>query len=98
MPTITFKAKPHPVYKMDGDLAYMGIKVPAIKRHHCDMPAFRSHPKYGSYANSDLFQNMLKRDLLKLGIRSELHTDCLPDCVSIEDNGFLNKVTITLKG
>jgi len=96
MPTITFKAKPKPVYQMNGLFAYNEIKVPVIKTSHCDMQAFRSHNRYGPYANSDLFQSILKRDLIKLGVRDWLRTDCLPNCVSIDDSGFLAKITITL--
>ena len=97
MPTITFKAKPKPVYQMDGSLAYHEIKVPAIKTHHCDMAAFRSDKKYGGFANSDLFPAMIKRGLIKAGIRAYIHTDCVPDNVTIDNTGFLHTVTIDLE-
>lgn len=96
MPTITFKAKQRPVYNMDDSLAYIDIKVPAIKTNHCDMQAFRTHAKYGSYANSDLFQGMLKCALKQAGVPSYLKIGSLPECVEIDESGFLTKVTITL--
>jgi len=97
MPTITFKAKPKPVYNMDDSLAYYEVKVPAIKTSHCDMHAFRTHPKYGAWANSDMFQGMINRDIRKLGVRDWLKTNALPDCVSMDDSGFLAKFTINLE-
>jgi hypothetical protein len=61
------------------------------------MSAFRSHPKYGSYANSDLFLGILRR------VRSELFGDmglvnlnALPANVTVDTSGFLAQVTIEL--
>lgn len=68
MPDITFKAKPETVYNLDDTLAYTEVRVPAITTRHCDMPVFRRHPRFGSFANSDLFPALLQRELRKLGV------------------------------
>jgi hypothetical protein len=61
MATIKFRGKVERLLNMDGTLCYSYIRVPALDRKHCDMHAFRTHPKFGGYANSDLFVGMLKR-------------------------------------
>lgn len=94
MPHVTFKAKVEPVYNADETLAYHLVKVPEIKRGHCDMRAFRTSAKFSSYANSDLFLNMLKRALKAQGIQSHLRLDALPPNVTVSTNAFLATVTI----
>lgn len=59
--SISFKGKPIRVFNHDDTLAYIYVKVPTLTRSHCNMQSFRSHPKYGAYANSDLFPGMLNR-------------------------------------
>ena len=95
MARITFKGKPETISNVDGSLAYEYIRVPVLDRKHCDMGAFRSHPKYGSYANSDMFKGMLAR------IRSELvggslglRLDRLPANVTVAPGSFLAVVTV----
>lgn len=95
MAKITFKGKIQQVWNMDDTPAYRVIDVPKFERKHCDMNAFRSHPKYGGWANSDMFPNMLARirkDLL--GNRQSLRLDQLPENVSVDESGFLARVTI----
>jgi hypothetical protein len=95
MPAIKFKAKLETIYNMDETVAYTRIKVPAIGRNHCDMNAFRSHAKYRSYANSDLFPSLLKRALSAAGVGEYLRLDQpLPASVTIDASGFLHNVTI----
>jgi hypothetical protein len=53
--TIEFKGKVKRVSYSDGS-GYDYIQIPEFDRKHCDMNAFRSHVRYGSYANSDLFK------------------------------------------
>lgn len=53
---IQFKGKLQTVKYVDGAIAYQYIQVPELDRKHCDMQAFRVHPKFGSYANSDFVQ------------------------------------------
>lgn len=96
MAAITFKAKVERVTNMDGTLAYELIKVPAIERRHCDMDAFRRHPKFGSYANSDLFKNLISRQLKLAEISTHLRLDRLPACVQVDRSGFLANVTIEI--
>lgn len=96
MPRITFKAKPETVYNIDGTPAYDRIKVPAIKRRHCDMAAFRAHPRFGSYANSDLFANLLARQLREAGIGAYIRMNKMPACVNVDASGFLASVTINI--
>jgi len=96
MATIEFKGKVQQMFFVDGSLSYEYIAVPELKRAHCDMAAFRTHPKYRSYANSDMFSGMLKRiksatfkgGMLKLGE--------LPECVKVDTSKFLAVVTITV--
>lgn len=94
MPTITFKAKPETIYNMDGSIAYRRLKKPDFKQKHCDMQAFRDHPQFGSYANSDLFPSLLKRATRHIGEYIRLDQP-LPAGVVMED-GFLHTVTITI--
>lgn len=71
------------------------LDVPAFNRSHCDMAAFRQHPRYGVVANSYLFPNALariRRDLL--GSRTCLRLDALPANVTVDQSGFLASVTI----
>jgi hypothetical protein len=97
MPTIEFRGKPEKVYNMDDTLAFTRIKVPAIKKHHCDMNEFRSHRKYSGLANSTLFPAMVARELREMGIRDYLILGDLPNGVEIDLSGFLANVTINLQ-
>lgn len=82
MATIRFKGKIKTVYNMDGTPAYDCIRVPEFTTRHCDMNAFRSHPKFGALANSDLF------------LGDYLRMDRVPPCVEVETSGFLATVTV----
>lgn len=96
MPQVSFKAKIDDIHYADGSLAYRMVKVPALKRHHCDMGAFRSHKRFGSYANSDLFHSMLARAVKEAGVGQVIKTTAIPPCVTIDASGFLAVVTIEL--
>lgn len=93
MAIIQFKGKVETVYNADNSIAYTRIKIPEFKRSHCDMAAFRSHPKYGSYANSDLFPNMLGRIRADLGNYIRLDRE-LPRNVTVNPEKFLYSVTV----
>jgi hypothetical protein len=95
MAKITFKAK---VQEMDPFLGgYQYVTVPKLERRHCDMHAFRIHPKFGSYANSDLFPNILARQREALfGSNGRLRLDAIPENVTVDTSGFLAVVTIEL--
>ena len=94
MATVTFRAKVEVIYNFDNTEAYRLVKVPEMKRSHCDMAAFRRHPKFGPYANSDLFANLLRKQRRDHGIGEHLRLDRLPPCVTVDTSGFLAKVTI----
>lgn len=97
MATIVFKGKVKPLYWANDELAYEYIAIPELDRKHCNMAAFRNHPKYGAYANSDLFKGILagiKRDLF--GNRTTLRLDEIPEGVTVDTSGFLAIVTITV--
>jgi hypothetical protein len=96
MATVTFKGKIETIYNMDDTVAWREIKVPKVTRSHCDMAAFRKHPKFGGLANSDLFPNLLSRQFKIHGISERIRLDRVPGCVSIDESGFLAKVTIDL--
>lgn len=97
MATIEFRGKPEKIYNADDSLAYERIKVPTIKRHHCDMAAFRKHPKIGPYANSDLFASILRRELRARNIAGYIRLDRVPADVSVDVSGFLARVTIDIE-
>lgn len=97
MAKVTFRAKPEILYNMDNSEAYRRIKVPVLSRAHCDMAAFRSHPRFGAYANSDLFPNLLRRQRELLGVREYIRLDQpLPPNVTVDVSGFLAVVTIDM--
>lgn len=93
---ITFKAKP---YHLEG--VYSGepdphdrVKVPELKRSHCDMAAFRRHPKHGGYANSDMFPAVLKRIARQVAPHGYLRLDRLPEGVTATPGALLTTITI----
>lgn len=94
--SIEFKAKVQSVYNCDGTLAWQYVKVPAITRSHCDMPAFRKHGRMGPYANSDLFPAFIRRALEGLGVKETIRLDRIPESVNLDASGFLARVTITI--
>lgn len=94
MTTIEFRAKVQRVYYADGQLAYTCVKVPKLGRQHCNMADFRRHPKYGSYANSDLFPSMLNRRAKELGVGEYIKLDSVPAGVTVDTTGFLALVTV----
>lgn len=94
MATITFKGKFKSVYGMDDTLAYSYLTIPSIDKKHCDMAAFRSHAKYGAYANSDMFPGMLARIVSALFPHGRIQTnEAMPDNVTVV-HGFLSTITI----
>lgn len=95
MATIEFRAKPEPLhYAGEDEPRYMRVKVPILDRNHCDMNAFRLHPKYGAYANSSLFPAMLARIRAdRLGNYIDLSD--IPDGVTVKE-GFLFTVSISI--
>lgn len=100
MPTITFKAKKEhmSLFADNGDLmpGRRVVKVPKLTQNHCNMHEFRTHSRYGSFANSDMFPSMIARAVKSLGIKSFIDMDSPPDNVTVDDTGFLAVVTITL--
>lgn len=104
MATIMFKGKFFSITDWDENFKYHGMKVPVFTRAHCDMAAFRSHPKYRWIANSDLFLNALARIRRDLpingaGTSSEFlplddPAQPLPDNIHVDMSGFLAVVTV----
>ena len=93
MARISFKAKIETVFNMDESEAYSRIKVPELTRRHCDMNAMRQHPKFGSYANSDLFPSMLRR-LRKERLGDYVRLDRIPADINVDTSSFLAEVTL----
>jgi hypothetical protein len=91
MATIRFKAKIRKCYYVDGTLAYEYLQIPVLTRSHCQsMHDFRVHPKYGCYANSDLFPQILKGIKQSLfGTSNTLKMNNIPDGVTVDTSGFL---------
>ena len=96
MPNVTFKAKVQTVYNTDETVAYQYVQVPALKRGHCDINEFRRHPRYGAYANSDLFPSLLRRAVEGAGVGNIIRLDRLSDCVAVDTSGFLATVVISI--
>jgi hypothetical protein len=90
MAQITFRAKVRNGF----------IDVPQFKRSHCDMAAFRKHPRWGGLANSDLFPNVLariRRDMIGSDSRNYIRLESLPAGVTVDCSGFLASVTVTVQ-
>lgn len=97
MATISFRAKVQKVYNLDDTVAYERVQVPKLARSHCDMEAFRRHSKYGPYANSDLFANILvkiRRERLTGPYGDHVRLDKLPEGVQVDTSGFLAVVSV----
>lgn len=96
MATITFKAKAVEFKNCDGTGQHLRVQVPTLTRKHCDIEAFRRHPRYGAWANSDLFPGMLKkiRDQVVAGHGDWIRLDNPPPGVGVDTSGFLAKITI----
>ena len=97
MPSIVFKAKVRTMYNMDDTIAYKFVDVPRITRSHCDMQEWRMHPKYGSYANSDLFGNVLARVIRSISPDKHIKLGSEPESVTVATSGFLAVVTISVE-
>jgi hypothetical protein len=92
MATVSFKGKVETIYNMDDSVAYLRVKVPKLERKHCDMQAFRFHPKFGGIANSDLFPNALER-IRRDRLGDYVRLDKIPENVTVDTSGFLAKVS-----
>ena len=95
MAQITFKAKAKQVFNPDGSPAWRVIHVPVFTRSHCDMAAWRQHPRWHGFANSDMFPNILsrlRRDMFKG--RDYFRLDQIPEGVAVDESGFLAVITI----
>ena len=91
MPRITFKAKPYTIQNVDGSDKRRAVDVPELTRKHCDMPAFRADPKFGGYANSDLFPSLLRR--IRANLAPRIYLDAPPKGVEVDATGFLAAVS-----
>jgi hypothetical protein len=96
--TITFRGKIRDVHYPDDSLAYRYIAIPQLRRHHCNMQAFRNHPTYGGYANSDLFHTMLSRIRETISPLGRLRLDSIPAYVSVDSSKFLATVIVNVDG
>ena len=90
--TITFRAK---VHRIEADPPYDMVNVPELKSSHADRDAFRRSRRFGAYANSDLFESMIRRAAREAGVGLCLRLDRLPPAVTVAP-GFLATVTITV--
>lgn len=93
--TITFKGKVETLQYVDGSIASVRIKVPTLERRHCNMNAFRQHPKYGAYANSNLFPAMLAQ-IKRERLGDFIKLDAIPEGVTVDQSGFLAVVTFAV--
>lgn len=95
MAKIQFKGKIRTARFTDESKNYQYIQIPELDRKHCDMSAFRSHPKYGPYANSDMFKAMLQRAKREVfgSLSTQLKLNTIPAGVTVDTTGFLAVVT-----
>ena len=91
MAKITFKAKAGILHR--DSTTVVEYKIPRLSRNHCDMEAFRRHPKYGYLANSDLFVNLVNNLARKLYPTGYIRVDNLTDGTTIK-SGYLSTITI----
>lgn len=95
MAKISFKVKPvREIMPDNSDSGVHILYVPNLDRKHCDMGAFRSHPKYGGWANSDMFKGILARIRKEFAPFGWIRTDAIPANVSVDRSGFLWVVTV----
>ena len=96
MATIRFRGKIETVrYAFSDEVACRRIKVPKFERRHCNMAEFRCHPKYGAYANSDLFLSILSR-IKRDTFGDYLRLDRIPENVTVNTEGYLAEVTLSI--
>ena len=95
MARISFKAKKQDIQDLRDKTWRSSVRVPRIKKSHCDMSAFRKHKRFGSYANSDLFENMINGHIRKLIPDGFIRLDELPPGVEVFA-GFLVTVNIEI--
>lgn len=90
---IVFKVKPALL-----DDGAVSVPVPKkFKRTHCNMNAFRRHPKYGPYANSDLFDAILARIRHdQFGNRDGFKMSEKPSNVKVIEGDFLWEVEVSV--
>lgn len=93
MARIEFRAKVETIYNMDDTIAFQRVKVPALGSKHCDMPAFRKHARFGGYANSDLFRNVLSK-IRREKFGDYIRLDRIPEDVTVDTSGFLAVVSL----
>jgi hypothetical protein len=91
--TITFKAKVETMRSMEDDVLYQYVTAPVLTRRHCNMDAWRLHPKFGAYANSDFFPGVLAK-IRREHLNGFIRLDRLPEHVTIDTSGFLAVVTL----
>jgi len=96
MATIAFRGKVREVQYVDGTHAYRYVQVPQLGTRHCDIAQFRTHPKYGMYANSDLLPGSLRKLRERMFPNGYVRLDNVPDGVTVDESGFLAEVTISV--
>lgn len=70
------------------------VKRPTLTRSHVDMREARQDPRFGAYANSDLFLSMLNGAAKHLPTYFDLKN--LPDGVTAKP-GFLTEITFEVQ-
>jgi len=93
MANITFKSKIMTIYNMDDSIAYEYIKLPKFTTTHCDMNAFRCHPKYSAFSNSKLFTSILAKIKREIFGSNILKLSDIPEGVTVDTRGFLAVVS-----
>ena len=95
MALLQFKTKGEKVWLTDTTFQTRFAIPKTLNSKHCDMAAFRQHPKYGDYANSVFFPSMLKRAIDLLYPKGYVTNENKTENTTIKD-GFLTVISIEL--
>ena len=97
---VRWKAKAYQgaVFSGEQPRPFVPVKKTLGRNDVTSLHEFRTHPKWGAYANSDLAGGIIRR-LVKerIGNRTFIDTENVPDGVEVDLSGFLAAVTLDLE-
>lgn len=92
MAIIKFKTKARKLWISETD-SVTEYQIPKLTRSHCDMRLWRTHPKFGGLANSDLFIGLINSLVKKTYPTGWIREDRLADNTQIKP-GFLAEISL----
>ncbi len=97
---VKWKAKAYPgaIFSGEAERPFVPVKKSLSRNDVVDLGAFRTHPRWGGFANSDLASGIVRR-LVKgrIGNRTFIDTANLPEGVEVDLSGFLATVTVNVE-